>query len=130
MDPCYILLFMLTQNSCLSFNSGIFLLNLDWNWIYIYINAKMTPVETDSGCRGWNCIRGVGDEGEQWMGWIPSMIYLIYCKNLCEYHNVSPIQYNSKENSLEYDFQGLLVYTTKKKWKLSLEFCLLLIINI
>jgi hypothetical protein len=29
-----------------------------------------------------------------------SMIYLIYCKNFCKYHNVPP-QHNNKKNEIE-----------------------------
>jgi hypothetical protein len=41
----------------------------------MYINAKMTPVET---------IPGIGE------GVNSSMIHLIHCKNLCKCHSVPP----------------------------------------
>jgi hypothetical protein len=49
----------------------------------MYVNAKMIPVETVPGIRGW------GDE-KTVEGVISSMIYLIYYKNLCKYYNVPP----------------------------------------
>jgi hypothetical protein len=40
----------------------------------------MIPVETVAGMRGggWRAVEGVNS----------SMIYLVYCKNLCKCHNV------------------------------------------
>jgi hypothetical protein len=47
----------------------------------MYVNAKMIPVETIPGIRGWGIReRGRGNEF--------NMIYLIHCKNLCKCHNV------------------------------------------
>jgi hypothetical protein len=40
---------------------------------------KMIPVETTPGM------------GRMMMGVNSSLIYLIYCKNLCKYHNVAPL---------------------------------------
>jgi hypothetical protein len=46
----------------------------------MYVNGKMTPVETIPGMRGV-------DKGELWRGWI-QLIYLIYYKHFCKCHNV------------------------------------------
>jgi hypothetical protein len=48
----------------------------------MYVNAKMIPVETVPGIRGW------GDE--KTVEGVISSIYLIYYKNLCKYYNVPP----------------------------------------
>jgi hypothetical protein len=64
-----------------------------WIWckycVQMYVNGKMIPVET---------IPGVGDKGEWWRVWL-QLIYLLYCKNLCKWHNVL-----------------LPITTIKKKW--------------
>jgi hypothetical protein len=62
----------------------------------MYVNAKMVPVET---------IPVVG-EREGWirrevMGVNSSMIYLIYCKNFCKYHNIPSSRKTIKNVSLE-----------------------------
>jgi hypothetical protein len=49
----------------------------------MYINAKMIPVETVSGIRGWQMKDSNG-------GVNSSMIYLINCKNFCKYYSVPP----------------------------------------
>jgi hypothetical protein len=54
----------------------------------MYVNVKMIPVETAPGIRGEEYRRAVKVNS--------SMIYLIHCKNLCKYHNVSPTQHNNK----------------------------------
>jgi hypothetical protein len=47
----------------------------------MYINGKMISVET---------ISGMGEVGRRRMvkGVNSSMIYLMYCKNFCKWHNV------------------------------------------
>jgi hypothetical protein len=66
----------------LTFNSKLF-----QYCIYIYVNGKMRPVKTvpgmGEGCNKW-------DDGGGWVN--STMIYLIYCKNFCECHNVPPAQ--------------------------------------
>jgi hypothetical protein len=49
----------------------------------MYVNGKMRPVETTPGM-------GEGEIKENGGGVNSSMIYLIYCKNFCKCHNVSP----------------------------------------
>jgi hypothetical protein len=51
----------------------------------MYVNGKIRPVETipRMGVRGKKENEGRVNS---------SMIYLIYCKNFCKYHNVSPAQ--------------------------------------
>jgi uncharacterized protein YhbP (UPF0306 family) len=51
----------------------------------MYINGKMRIVET---------IPGVGGRGKKRMmeGVNSTMIYFIYCKNFCKYHNVPQAQ--------------------------------------
>jgi hypothetical protein len=45
----------------------------------------MTPVEIVPGFRG----RGIKESDGRWRV-NSSMMYLIYCKNPCKYHSVSP----------------------------------------
>jgi hypothetical protein len=46
----------------------------------MYVNAKMMPVETVSGIKeGMKESNAAGNS---------SMMYLIYCKNLCKHYNV------------------------------------------
>jgi hypothetical protein len=49
----------------------------------MYENAKMIPVETVPG------IRGEGIKESSGGGVNSSMTYLICCKNLCKYYNVT-----------------------------------------
>jgi hypothetical protein len=44
----------------------------------MYVNAKMIPIETVSRIRG-RAMEGVNS----------SIIYLIHCKNICKFYNVS-----------------------------------------
>jgi hypothetical protein len=55
------------------------------------INRKKIPVETVSQMRGrrLRMVEGVSS----------SMIYLIYCKNLCKCHNVPPPSITIKSHS-------------------------------
>jgi hypothetical protein len=47
--------------------------------VYMYINGKMRPVET---------IPGMGARYRRMVEWVnSSMVYLIYCKNICKCHN-------------------------------------------
>jgi hypothetical protein len=48
----------------------------------MYVNGKMTPVETVPGMG-----QGAGGVKENGGGGNSSMIYLIYFKNLCKCHN-------------------------------------------
>jgi hypothetical protein len=51
--------------------------------VHIYANGKIRPVETIP-----RTVRGRIKENDG--GVNSSMIYLIYCKNICKYHNVPP----------------------------------------
>jgi hypothetical protein len=64
----------------------------------MYVNAKMIPIETFLGVRGWEgWERAV--EGQ-------SMLYLLHCKNLCKCYNVLPPSTTIKKN---------VAYNKKKK---------------
>jgi hypothetical protein len=54
----------------------------------VYVNGKMIPAET---------IPGMEEGIKENSGWgnYSSMIYLVYCKNFCKYHNVS--KHNNKK---------------------------------
>jgi hypothetical protein len=61
----------------------------------MYIHGKMTPVETIPGTGG--------EEGKENDGGVSStMIYLIYSKNFCKYHNVPPSSTAIKIKNNEY----------------------------
>jgi hypothetical protein len=55
------------------------------NYIHMYVNGKITHIET---------ILSMGEERikENGGGMNLAMIYLIYCKNFSNYHNVTPAQ--------------------------------------
>jgi hypothetical protein len=57
----------------------------------MYINAKMTPVETLPGIGGGEGIKESNGRTEF------SMIYLIHYKNFCKCHNVPPPSTTIKE---------------------------------
>jgi hypothetical protein len=47
----------------------------------MYVNGKMTLVETIPGMEGWlRMVEGVNS----------TVIYLMHCKNFCKCHNVPP----------------------------------------
>jgi hypothetical protein len=58
------------------------------NTVHTFVNGKIVSVETITGTRGGKLRRIV--EGVN-----SSMIYLIYCKNFGQCHNVPPTQHNN-----------------------------------
>jgi hypothetical protein len=58
-----------------------------WIWckyyMHMYVNGKMRPAETIPGL-------GEGEESRMVEEGNSSMMYLIYCKNICKNHNIPP----------------------------------------
>jgi hypothetical protein len=57
----------------------------------MYVNRKIISVET---------VPGMGRGMKEMVEWVNSnMIYLIYCKNFCKCHNVSPTSTTTKKQT-------------------------------